>query len=335
VSYKWSEVFIGVEPARFEAKNSYGEEKSKRGWFSSLREGLTKSRKALAQQLAAVLTDRFDEDVWERIEEALIYADMGVDGTVAIVERLEQAADAGEIRSSKELLARLREVTADLFSTRDRRIDVAHEPAVILMVGVNGTGKTTTIGKLAWHLLEVGRRPLLVAGDTFRAAAAEQLVEWGRRVGCEVVRQERGSDPGAVVYDGVAAAQARGCDVVIVDTAGRLHTQVNLMKELEKIERVVKKLVPDAPHEVLLTIDATTGQNGLVQARMFKEAVDVTGIVLTKMDGTAKGGIAVAVSHELDLPVKLIGVGERMEDLQPFEPTGFAELLFDEEVLSG
>jgi len=334
VSYKWSEVFIGVEPARFEAKNSYGEEKSKRGWFSSLREGLTKSRKALAQQLAAVLTDRFDEDVWERIEEALIYADMGVDGTVAIVERLEQAADAGEIRSSKELLARLREVTADLFSTRDRRIDVAHEPAVILMVGVNGTGKTTTIGKLAWHLLEVGRRPLLVAGDTFRAAA-EQLVEWGRRVGCEVVRQERGSDPGAVVYDGVAAAQARGCDVVIVDTAGRLHTQVNLMKELEKIERVVKKLVPDAPHEVLLTIDATTGQNGLVQARMFKEAVDVTGIVLTKMDGTAKGGIAVAVSHELDLPVKLIGVGERMEDLQPFEPTGFAELLFDEEVLSG
>ncbi len=335
MSYKWSEVFIGVEPARFEAKNSYGEEKSKRGWFSSLREGLTKSRKALAQQLAAVLTDRFDEDVWERIEEALIYADMGVDGTVAIVERLEQAADAGEIRSSKELLARLREVTADLFSTRDRRIDVAHEPAVILMVGVNGTGKTTTIGKLAWHLLEVGRRPLLVAGDTFRAAAAEQLVEWGRRVGCEVVRQERGSDPGAVVYDGVAAAQARGCDVVIVDTAGRLHTQVNLMKELEKIERVVKKLVPDAPHEVLLTIDATTGQNGLVQARMFKEAVDVTGIVLTKMDGTAKGGIAVAVSHELDLPVKLIGVGERMEDLQPFEPTGFAELLFDEEVLSG
>jgi fused signal recognition particle receptor len=328
-------VFIGVEPTGGRSESKGAQENAKKGWLRSLKDGLSKSRKALSQQLAAVLTDRFDEEMWERIEEALIFADMGVDGTVKIVERLEEAADAGEIRNTGEMLAKLREITADLFSKRDRRIDVAHHPAVILMAGVNGTGKTTTIGKLAWHLREAGRKPLLVAGDTFRAAAAEQLVEWGMRVGCEVVRQERGGDPAAVVYDGLAAALARGHDVVIVDTAGRLHTQVNLMMELEKIQRVVKKLVPEAPHEVLLTIDATTGQNGLVQARLFKEVVDVTGIVLTKMDGTAKGGIAVAVSHDLDLPVKLIGVGERMEDLQPFEPAGFAALLFDDDLFSG
>jgi fused signal recognition particle receptor len=174
-----------------------------------------------------------------------------------------------------------------------------------------------------------------VAGDTFRAAAVEQLVEWGRRVGCEVIRHERGGDPGAVVYDGLAAAEARKADVVIIDTAGRLHTQVNLMKELEKIGRVIKKRIPDAPHECLLTIDATTGQNGLIQARMFKEAVDLTGVVLTKMDGTAKGGIALAVSHELGLPIKLIGTGEKLESLQPFDPLAFASLLFDDSLARG
>jgi len=201
---------------------------------------------------------------------------------------------------------------------------------VILMVGVNGTGKTTTIGKIAWHLKQLGKEPLLVAGDTFRAAAIEQLGEWGRRVGCEVVHHERGGDPGAVVYDGIAAAEARKADVVIIDTAGRLHTQVNLMNELAKVGRVIQKRVPGAPHECLLTIDATTGQNGLIQARMFKEAVDLTGVVLTKMDGTAKGGIALAVSHELDLPIKLIGTGEKLESLQPFDAADFASLLFDD-----
>jgi fused signal recognition particle receptor len=203
------------------------------------------------------------------------------------------------------------------------------------MVGVNGTGKTTTIGKIAWHLKELGKTPLLVAGDTFRAAAVEQLTEWGKRVGCDVVSHERGSDPGAVVYDGLVAAEARGADVVIIDTAGRLHTQVNLMKELEKIGRVIKKRIPDAPHECLLTIDATTGQNGLIQARMFNEAADITGVVLTKMDGTAKGGIALAVSHELDLPIKLMGTGEKLESLQPFDAAGFAAAMFDESLLSG
>ncbi|MBC7292525.1 MAG: signal recognition particle-docking protein FtsY, partial [Thermoleophilia bacterium] len=234
----------------------------------------------MQQQFAAILFDRFDEALWERIEETLIFADVGVDTTISIVQALEAEANAGDIKDSRQLLARLRAITAAHFCQKDSRIDVAHFPAVLLIVGVNGTGKTTTIGKIAWHLKQLGRKPLLVAGDTFRAAAVEQLVEWGRRVGCEVVRHERGGDPGAVVYDGLVAAEARGADVVIIDTAGRLHTQVNLMRELEKIQRVIKKRIPDAPHECLLTIDATTGQNGLIQARMFKEAVDLTGVVL-------------------------------------------------------
>ncbi len=332
MSYNWSEVFLGVDPG---ARVSTPEEKQekRRGWFRQLRDGLSKSRKALQQQFSAILFDKFDEELWERIEEALIFADVGVDSTVSIVEALEQAADAGEIEGSQDLLQRLRAVTVEHFSDGDTRIDVAHQPAVILMAGVNGTGKTTTIGKIAWHLKELGKEPLLVAGDTFRAAAIEQLAEWGKRVGCDVIRHERGGDPAAVVYDGIAAAQARGADVVIIDTAGRLHTQVNLMKELEKVARVIKKQLPDAPHETLLTIDATTGQNGLIQARLFKEAVDVTGVVLTKMDGTAKGGIAVAISHELDLPIKLIGTGEKLENLQPFDAVGFAEALFDDSLI--
>ncbi len=332
MAYDWSQVFRGISPeaaASAQAETQAAEEK-RGGWLAQLREGLAKSRRALQQQFASVLFDRFDEELWERIEEALIYADVGVETTASIVAKLEAEADAGLIRDQSGLITRLREVTAAHFCQDDPRIDVDHQPAVILMVGVNGTGKTTTIGKIAWHLKQLGRRPLLVAGDTFRAAAVEQLVEWGRRVGCEVVHQERGGDPGAVVYDGLVAAEARRADVVLIDTAGRLHTQVNLMKELEKVVRVIKKRMPDAPHECLLTIDATTGQNGLIQARMFKEAVDITGVVLTKMDGTAKGGIALAVSHDLGVPIKLIGTGEKLESLQPFDPLTFASLLFDE-----
>jgi fused signal recognition particle receptor len=333
LSYDWSEVFVGVSSGSEVESPESAEESAKRsGWLAHLRDGLSKSRKAIQQQLASVLFDRFDDELWEQIEEALIFADVGVDTTVSIVEELERAADAGDINDSNQLLQQLRTITARHFCQTDARIDVSRQPTVILMVGVNGTGKTTTIGKIAWHLKELGKRPLLVAGDTFRAAAVEQLVEWGKRVGCEVVRHERGGDPGAVVYDGLVAAEARGADVVLIDTAGRLHTQVNLMKELEKIERVIKKRVPDAPHECLLTIDATTGQNGLIQARMFKEAVALTGVILTKMDGTAKGGIALAVSHELDLPIKLIGTGERLESLQPFDADGFAALLFEDVV---
>jgi fused signal recognition particle receptor len=323
LSHNWSDVFVGVAEETVAHAPEESQE-ARGGWMAQLRDGLAKSRKALQQQLSSVLFDRFDEDFWERIEEALIYADVGVDTTVSIVGALEEEANAGAIKDSTELLAKLREITAKHFCQADTRIDVAHSPAVILMVGVNGTGKTTTIGKIAWHLKELGKEPLLVAGDTFRAAAIEQLVEWGRRVGCEVVRYERGGDPGAVVYDGIAA------DVVIVDTAGRLHTQVNLMKELEKVRRVIEKRIPDAPHECLLCIDATTGQNGLIQARMFKEAVELSGVVITKMDGTAKGGIALAVSHELDLPIKLIGTGEKLESLQPFDAADFASMLYDD-----
>jgi len=329
LSHNWAEVFIGISD-EVAAKATAEVQETRRGWMSQLREGLSKSRKALQQQFSAVLFDRFDDDLWESIEEALIYADVGVETTISIVETLEAEANAGSIKDSKDLLTRLRAATAAHFCQADTRIDVAHAPAVILMVGVNGTGKTTTIGKIAWHLKQLGKEPLLVAGDTFRAAAIEQLGEWGRRVGCEVVHHERGGDPGAVVYDGIAAAEARKADVVIIDTAGRLHTQVNLMNELAKVGRVIQKRVPGAPHECLLTIDATTGQNGLIQARMFKEAVDLTGVVLTKMDGTAKGGIALAVSHELDLPIKLIGTGEKLESLQPFDAADFASLLFDD-----
>lgn len=334
MTQNWSEVFVGVEEG---ARVEPPEEKQRKrgGWFQQLREGLSKSRQALQQQFSAIIFDQLDDEFWERIEETLIYADVGVESTVSIVEQLEQAADAGEITDSQQLLHHLRTITADHFSGADARIDVSKMPTVILVVGVNGTGKTTTIGKIAWHLKQLGKEPLLVAGDTFRAAAIEQLVEWGKRVECEVIHSERGADPGAVVFDGIAAAKSRGVDVVIIDTAGRLHTQVNLMKELEKIVRVIRKQVPDAPHETLLTIDATTGQNGLVQARLFKEAVDITGVILTKMDGTAKGGIAVAISHELDLPLKLIGTGEKMEHLQPFDSGGFAEALFDDTLLAG
>jgi fused signal recognition particle receptor len=334
VSHNWSETFIGVTEGKIPDPVDVEQEK-RGGWLAQLRDGLSKSRKALQQQFASVIFDRFDDDLWEKIEEALIYADVGVDTTVSIVEKLEAEANAGGIKDSASLVKRLREVTAEHFCQADRRIDVAHSPAVILMVGVNGTGKTTTIGKIAWHLKQLGKEPLLVAGDTFRAAAVEQLAEWGKRVGCEVVKHERGGDPGAVVFDGIAAAEARKADVVIIDTAGRLHTQVNLMKELEKVLRVVKKRIPDAPHECLLTIDATTGQNGLIQARMFKDAVNLTGVVLTKMDGTAKGGIALAVSHELDLPIKLIGTGEKLESLQPFDPAEFALELFGESLGRG
>jgi fused signal recognition particle receptor len=329
VTHNWAEVFIGVseEAAR---KSPAAVEEKRTTWFSQLRDGLAKSRKALQQQFSSVLFDRFDEDLWERIEEALIFADVGVDTTVSIVQALEAEADSGQLKDPRSLVERLSEITAAHFYQADTRIDVDHSPAVIMMAGVNGTGKTTTIGKIAWHLKELGKEPLLVAGDTFRAAAIEQLLEWGRRVGCEVVHHERGGDPGAVVYDGLEAALARKADVVIIDTAGRLHTQVNLMNELAKVRRVIDKRMPGAPHECLLTIDATTGQNGLIQARMFKEAVNVTGVVITKMDGTAKGGIALAVSHELEVPIKLIGTGEKLESLQPFDAKDFASLLFDD-----
>ncbi len=326
----WHEVFKGVTgPEAGEPASSPEEEEKKRGWFKRFKESLSKSRQTMQQHLSAVMFDKIDADLWERLEETLIFADCGVNSTVAIVERMEQAANNGEILNKDQFYSELESSISDMFAVGDYQIDVSHQPSVILMVGVNGTGKTTTIGKIAWHLKREGKSVMLAAADTFRAAAIEQLQEWGKRVDCPVIAQKHGSDPGAVVFDALTAARSRGTDVVLIDTAGRLHTQVPLMEELKKIRRVIAKQMPDAPHETLLSVDATTGQNGLIQARLFGQAVEVTGAVITKLDGTAKGGIAVAISHELGLPIKLVGVGEQLEDLRPFDPEDFAKALLE------
>jgi fused signal recognition particle receptor len=318
VTRSWAEFLGDDEGAPEEAERQPG-------WFGRLRESLTASRQALTREL---LFDPSDEEAWERIEEALIAADCGVPATVEIVQRLE----AREPRSQAELVEGLEEVVADLVSADGQeRLGLDSAPSVVLVVGVNGTGKTTTIGKLAHRLRESGRSVVLAAADTFRAAADEQLEIWAERAGADFVGAQRGADPAAVAFDAIASAEARGRDVVVVDTAGRLHTQTNLMEELAKIRRVIAGRLEGAPHETLLVLDATTGQNGLRQAQLFDEAVDVSGVALTKLDGTAKGGVAVAVTHELGLPVKLIGVGESLDDLQPFDPRDFARALIAQE----
>ncbi len=315
MSRSWAELF-GEEEQPSEA-----EAEDRRGWLGRLRESLAGSRRALTQDL---FFNPADEDSWERVEEALIQADVGVPATVELVRGLEQR----EPGSEAELLQGLEEAVAEMFpGDGEGRLGVAAKPSVVLVVGVNGTGKTTTIGKLAHRLGEHGRSVIVAAADTFRAAADEQLEIWAQRAGADFVGSEQGADPAAVAYDAIQAAEARGRDVVIVDTAGRLHTQTNLMQELAKIRRVIASKLEGAPHETLLVVDATTGQNGLQQARLFNEAVDVTGVALTKLDGSAKGGIAVAIAHELGIPVKLVGVGETLEDLQPFDAREFARAL--------
>jgi fused signal recognition particle receptor len=319
----WQELFITGEDAPAPSEEPAEE---RQGFFRRLRQNLSKTREALGAELQASVFQTLDGEAWERLEETLIYADVGATTTAQIVERLEMEADSGELQGGEDLQRRLTEIMAEVARVGDLTIDLRPDPTVILMVGVNGTGKTTTIGKIAWHLQkELGKSVMLAAGDTYRAAAVEQLAEWAQRAGCDIVRAAQGSDPGAVAFDAIEAAKARGHDVVICDTAGRLHTQQHLMEELSKVRRVIQKQLPDAPHETLLTIDATTGQNGLRQAMLFREAVDVSGIVLTKLDGTAKGGIALAIAQELEVPVKLIGIGETLEDLRPFDPDDFAK----------
>ncbi len=304
----------------------------RRGVFKRLRESLSKSRQALTEEISASLFDRIDDETWELLEEALILADVGAPTTAAVVERLEQEVESGAVPMDGVVVRdRLIEILAEVASTGRTPIDLSAEPAILMMVGVNGTGKTTTIGKIAWHLSkEMGLGVILAAADTYRAAAAEQLETWAERAGAELVRGEEGADPGAVAYDAINAARGRGADVVIVDTAGRLHTQSNLMEELAKVRRVIQKQIPDAPHETLISIDATTGQNGLRQAKVFSDAVEVDGVVLTKLDGTARGGIALAIASDLGIPVKLIGVGETLEDLRPFDPGDYAKALLAE-----
>ena len=309
----WAD-FLGEDGAAPES------EEERRGLFGRLRESLGKSRRALTEQLAAAAFDPGDEAAWERLEEALIAADVGVRATAELVQRLEARGDI------QDLNAALADEIARLLG-EPGRLEVAAHPAVLLVVGVNGTGKTTTIGKLAFRLAEHGRSVVVGAADTFRAAAEEQLEIWADRAGADFVGSERGADPASVAYEAIDTAQANGRDVVIVDTAGRLHTQTNLMDELAKVRRVIAGRLAGAPHETLLVIDATTGQNGLQQARLFGEAAGVTGVALTKLDGSAKGGVAVPIAYELGLPVKLIGVGERLEDLRPFDPNDFARAL--------
>jgi fused signal recognition particle receptor len=311
----WAEL-LGEENAAPEPDEQRGR------FFSRLRDSLSKSRRALTEQIAATAFDPSSEADWERLEEALIMGDVGVRATAELVQRLE-ARGEGVADNLNDALA---EEVAGLFG-EPPLLEVSHGPSVILVVGVNGTGKTTTIGKLASRLAQHGRSVVVAAADTFRAAAEEQLEIWAQRAGADFVGSERGGDPAAVAYDAIEAAQARGRDVVIVDTAGRLHTQANLMEELAKVRRVIAQKLDGAPHETLLVVDATTGQNGLQQARLFGEAAGVTGVVLTKLDGSAKGGVAIPIAYELGLPVKLVGVGEQLDDLRPFDAHDFARAL--------
>jgi fused signal recognition particle receptor len=328
VTRSWHDLFLTGEDAPPAAEPD--SEPERRGFFRRLRENMAKTRQALGAELQATVFQSLDDESFERLEEALIYADVGAPTTAAIVEKLEREAEEGTLADGEDLARRLQELLAETARVDGDTIPLTEQPTVILVVGVNGSGKTTTIGKIAWHLQqELGRSVLLAAADTFRAAAAEQLTLWAERAGCEIVRGEAGSDPGAVAFDAVEAARARAIDVVIVDTAGRLHTQQHLMEELRKVRKVIARQAPGAPHETLLTIDATTGQNGLRQALLFREAVDVTGIALTKLDGTAKGGIALAIAQELALPVKLIGIGEALEDLRPFDADDFARAILE------
>jgi fused signal recognition particle receptor len=313
MSRTWSEL-LG------DADGGVADEQERTGFFGRLRDSLSKSRRALAAELGASF-DPADEEAWERLEEALIRADVGVPATAELVQRLEARGVAGHLGDA------LAEEVATLFGDPPTLVRAPEQPTVVLVVGVNGTGKTTTIGKLARKLSEHGRSVLVGAADTFRAAAEEQLEIWAERAGADFVGGSRGADPAAVAFDAVEAGRARGKDVVLVDTAGRLHTQGNLMDELAKVRRVIAGRIDGAPHETLLVVDATTGQNGLQQARLFSEAAGVTGVALTKLDGSAKGGVAIAIAHELGLPVKLVGVGEGVDDLRPFDARDYARAL--------
>jgi fused signal recognition particle receptor len=299
------------------------------GFFRRLRESLRATREALGGELGASFARTLEAQDWEALEEALISADVGAPATAAVVESLERIA-RDEHLAGEPLRERLATLLAETARGGEAasEIDLRPLPTVVLIVGVNGTGKTTTLGKLAWQLREhFGLRVLLGAADTYRAAATEQLEGWARRAGCEIVTGEPRADPGSVAFEALARARAGGFDVVLIDTAGRLHNQEPLMGELEKVRRVIARQLEGAPHETLLTIDATTGQNGLRQAELFARAAAVDGIVLTKLDGSAKGGVAIAIARELGIPVKLIGVGEQLDDLRPFDPDDFARAL--------
>ena len=299
------------------------------GFFEKIKNGLARTKQSMTvsmNNMFASFTGE-NEEFFDELEETLILADAGVETAENAVERLREVVHQRGLRGGREVQGAFVEIMAEMLSSDRIALKLETKPSVILMVGVNGVGKTTTIGKLAGKFTAEGKKVLLCAADTFRAAAAEQLTVWAERAGCDIVRHEEGSDPAAVVFDSIAAAKARGKDIIIIDTAGRLHNKQNLMNELSKIRRIISRELPDADVETLLVLDATTGQNGLLQAKSFRESANITGVVLTKLDGTAKGGIVFAIANELDLPVKYIGVGEQQDDLMPFEPAAFAEAL--------
>ena len=299
------------------------------GFFDKIKAGLAKTRDALSNTLGNVFSgfSQLDDDFYDELEESLILADLGVETATKATDRLRKAVKEKHIKEPEEAKAELKEILVEMLNVGDTALNLSTTPSVILVIGVNGVGKTTTIGKISTQLVNQGKKVLLVAGDTFRAAAADQLEIWAGRSGADIVRQHEGADPASVVYDGIQAARARNVDVIIVDTAGRLHNKTNLMNELNKISRIVERELPNAAKEVLLVLDGTTGQNGLIQAKTFKEIAGVTSVALTKLDGTAKGGIVIAVSDALQIPVKFVGVGEQADDLMPFNAREFVEAL--------
>ena len=295
------------------------------GFFDKIKQGLSKTASSISQVFTGF--SEIDDDFYEELEESLILADLGFDTTMKAMDSLREKVRVQRLKTTEEARKALREVLAEMVSVGDTGLNLSTKPSVILVIGVNGVGKTTTIGKLAHQLKQDGKKVLLCAADTFRAAAADQLEIWAGRAGVDIIRQDEGADPAAVVYDAIAAARARHSDVILCDTAGRLHNKQNLMNELNKISRIIDRELPGCAKEVLLVLDGTTGQNGLVQAKQFREIAGVTGMVMTKLDGTAKGGIVVAVADTLQIPVKYIGVGEQMDDLMPFRADAFAEAL--------
>ncbi|WP_099190404.1 signal recognition particle-docking protein FtsY [Tepidibacter mesophilus] len=309
------------------------EEESKVSLFSRLKDGLSKTKKGITDRVDQLLKAyvKVDEELFEDLEEILITSDVGVNTTMDIVEQLRDRVKSKKITEAIDVRDELKEILSDILGDEQSNLNIEPAPAIILVVGVNGVGKTTTIGKMANRFKKEGKNVLLAAGDTFRAAAIDQLQVWADRVGVDMINHSEGSDPGAVIFDAIAAAKSRKADVLICDTAGRLHNKKNLMNELGKVFKIVDREYPQAIREVLLVVDATTGQNAVSQAKVFKEAANITGIVLTKLDGTAKGGVVLAVKSELDVPVKLIGVGEKMEDLQDFNAKDFVKALFGDE----
>lgn len=298
------------------------------GVLRSLRDGLAKTRKDFADRVGPiVLGEKIDDAFLDKLEEALISSDVGAQTAAAVLADMKERFRRNELSSPAQVSERLKQILFEILSSHSSPFSLTSSPYTILMIGVNGTGKTTTIGKLAYRLRNQGKSVVLAAADTFRAAASEQLSIWGERAGIPVIKHREGADPGAVVFDAVSAARARAADVLIVDTAGRLHTKSNLMEELKKMKRIMSRELPGAPHEVLLVLDANTGQNALVQAKMFNEALGITGIVLTKLDGTAKGGIVFAIAKELSIPVKFVGIGEAIDDLRDFDAKDFVEAL--------